>query len=103
VVKSGTEGEGLCTDVVVINRPDNLGDIADLGLTLAEAKLLLPDAWQRFERLVDAVAKAGPQHRPSKVSPQSGKRKPAGRAGSASRRKKPAPSLGTRGSASASG
>ena len=40
-VKTGAEGEGPCTDVMEINRPDNLGEIADLGLTLAEAKLLL--------------------------------------------------------------
>jgi hypothetical protein len=41
LVKIGTEGEGPCTDVMEINRPDDLGDIADLGLTLAEAKRLL--------------------------------------------------------------
>ena len=41
LVKIGTEGDGHCTDVMEINRPDDLGDIADLGLTLAEGKLLL--------------------------------------------------------------
>jgi hypothetical protein len=41
VVKSGAEGEGQCTDVMEIVRPADLGDIADLGLTLADAKLLL--------------------------------------------------------------
>jgi hypothetical protein len=25
---------------------------------------LIPDAWGRFERAVDAVSKSGPQHRP---------------------------------------
>jgi hypothetical protein len=25
-----------------------------------------PDAWQRFERAVDAAVKGGPKHRPSK-------------------------------------
>ena len=41
LVKIGAEGDGHCTDVMEINRPDDLGDIADLGLTLAEGKLLL--------------------------------------------------------------
>jgi hypothetical protein len=41
VVKPGVEGEGQCTDVMEIVRPADLGDIADLGLTLADAKLLL--------------------------------------------------------------
>src|SRR4051794_24802901 len=40
LVEIGAEGEGSCTDVVEISRPDGLGDIADLGLTLAEAKLV---------------------------------------------------------------
>jgi hypothetical protein len=38
LVKTGLDGEGQSTDVMEINRPDNLGDIADLGLTLTEAK-----------------------------------------------------------------
>ncbi len=41
LVKTGAEGEGPCTDVMEINRPGNLADIAGLGLTLSEAKLLL--------------------------------------------------------------
>ncbi len=41
LVKTGAEGEGACTDVMEIHRPDDLGDIANLGLTLAEAKRLL--------------------------------------------------------------
>ena len=41
LVKTGAEGEGSCTDVLEIDRPDDLGDIASLGLTLAEAKRLL--------------------------------------------------------------
>src|SRR3954470_17704304 len=41
LVEIGTEGEGSCADVVEISRPDGLVDIADLGLTLAEAKLVL--------------------------------------------------------------
>ena len=41
LVKVGVEGEGPCTDILEIKRPENLRDIADLGLTLAEAKRLL--------------------------------------------------------------
>jgi len=41
LVKIGVEGEGPCTDIMEIHRPDDLVDIANLGLTLAEAKLLL--------------------------------------------------------------
>src|SRR3954453_23820871 len=41
LVEIGAEGEGSCADVVGISRPDGLVDIADLGLTLAEAKLVL--------------------------------------------------------------
>jgi len=41
LVKTGVEGEALGTDLMEIRRPDGLGDIADLGLTLSEAKLLL--------------------------------------------------------------
>jgi len=41
LVEIGAQGEGPCADVVEISRPDGLVDIADLGLTLAEAKLVL--------------------------------------------------------------
>ena len=41
LVEIGAEDEGSCADVVEISRPDGLVDIADLGLTLAEAKLVL--------------------------------------------------------------
>jgi hypothetical protein len=30
---------------------------------------LRPDAWQRFERAVDAAAKSGPHHRPTQKRP----------------------------------
>ena len=40
LVETDGEGESGCLDVMDIVRPDELGDIADLGLTLAEAKLL---------------------------------------------------------------
>jgi len=41
LVKTGAEGEGRTLDVMEITRPDGLGDIADLGLTLDETKRLL--------------------------------------------------------------
>jgi hypothetical protein len=40
LVKIGAEAGGQAVDVMEINRPDDLGDIADLGLTLAETKRL---------------------------------------------------------------
>jgi hypothetical protein len=36
---AGDEGPGV--DIMEISKPDDLGDIANLGLTLAEAKQLL--------------------------------------------------------------
>jgi hypothetical protein len=41
LVKIGVEGEGRTLDVMEINRPDDLGDIADLGMRLDETKRLL--------------------------------------------------------------
>ena len=41
LVKIGAEGEGRTLDVMEINRPDDLSDIADLGLALDETKRLL--------------------------------------------------------------
>ena len=41
LVKAGADGEKQCADVLKISRPDDLGDIANLGLTLAEGQLLL--------------------------------------------------------------
>jgi len=51
LVKIGAEGEGPCADIMEIRRPDDLVDIANLGLTLAEAKLLLA----RVQREIVAV------------------------------------------------
>ena len=48
LVKTGVEGEGPCTDVLEIDRPGDLGDIASLGLTLAEAKQLLAGVQQEI-------------------------------------------------------
>jgi hypothetical protein len=41
LVKTGVDGEAQGTDLMEIRRPDGLGDIAHLGLTLSEAKLVL--------------------------------------------------------------
>ncbi len=41
LVRIGVEGEEPCTDVMEINRPGDLVDVANLGLTLSEAKRLL--------------------------------------------------------------
>jgi hypothetical protein len=40
LVKTGAEGDGPSTDVMEINKPDDLRDIAYVGLSLAEAKQL---------------------------------------------------------------
>ena|SRR5689334_1319823 len=41
LVRSGTEDPSDGVDVLEIDRPDDLGDLADLGLTLSEGKHLL--------------------------------------------------------------
>ena len=41
VVVVGTEGDEQTTEVMKINRPNSLGNLADLGLSLAEARELL--------------------------------------------------------------
>jgi len=41
LVRIGAEGEGPCADILEIRRPDDLVDIAKLGVTLFEAKRLL--------------------------------------------------------------
>ena len=48
LVKTGAAGEGRTLDVMEINRPDNLSDIADLGLTLDETKQLLAGLQQEI-------------------------------------------------------
>ena len=48
LVKTGAEGEGPCTDVMEITRPDDLVDIGNLGLTLVEAKQLLARVQQEI-------------------------------------------------------
>lgn len=41
LVETGDDARLRCADVVEICRPEGLGEIADLGLTLPEAKQLL--------------------------------------------------------------
>jgi len=48
LVKTGAEGEQQSIDVATINRPDDLVEIANLGLTLAEGKLLLAGLQQQI-------------------------------------------------------
>jgi hypothetical protein len=48
LVKTGAEGEEEYSDIMEINRPGDLGGIADLGLNLAEAKLLLAGIHQEI-------------------------------------------------------
>jgi hypothetical protein len=62
LVKIGGEGEGQATGVIEINRPKDLNDIADLGLTLAEAKLLLAGLQQE---IVTAQARDHAVRRPA--------------------------------------
>ncbi|MDR3472421.1 MAG: ISKra4 family transposase [Devosia sp.] len=60
-MKTGADGEEPLADVLKINRPDDLGDIANLGLTLAEGKLLLAGLQQK---IVAAQAKDHAVRRP---------------------------------------
>src|ERR1700761_3930376 len=48
LVKTGADGEKQSIDVATINRPDDLVEIAHLGLTLAEAKRLLAGLQQQI-------------------------------------------------------
>src|ERR1700760_4352449 len=47
LVGTGNDGQFRSFDVMPISRPDGLGEIANLGLTLAEAKLLLAQVQQQ--------------------------------------------------------
>ena len=48
LVKIGADGEEQWVDVIQISRSDDLGDIANLGLTLAEGKLVLSGLQREF-------------------------------------------------------
>jgi hypothetical protein len=60
-VRTGAEGEEHCADVMQITRPDDLGDLANLGLSLAEGKLLLAGIQQE---VVAAQARLHAARRP---------------------------------------
>ena len=62
LVEIGAEGEGRCADVMEISRPDSLDDIADLGLTLADARLVLAGVQRE---IVAAQARVHAVHRPA--------------------------------------
>lgn len=61
LVKTGADGDGPGTDIMEINKPDDLRDIAHLGLSLAEAKQLLANLQQE---IVAAQARAHAVLRP---------------------------------------
>ena len=48
LVGMGIDGQSRSFEVMAISRPDGLGDIANLGLTLAEGKLLLAQVQQQL-------------------------------------------------------
>ncbi len=47
LVGTGIDGQSRSYEAMAISRPDGLADIANLGLTLAEAKLLLAQVQQQ--------------------------------------------------------
>src|ERR1700760_2717326 len=61
LVKIEADGENQSIDVATINRPDDLVEIANLGLTLAEGKLVLAGLQQQ---IVAAQAKGHAARRP---------------------------------------
>jgi hypothetical protein len=48
LVGTGIDGQSRSCEVMAITRPDGLGDIANLGLTLSEAKQLLVQVQQQL-------------------------------------------------------
>ena len=62
LVSIGAEGEEHSTDVMRIAKPDDLGDLAGLGLTLAEGKQLLTGVQRE---IVAAQARVHAVHRPA--------------------------------------
>jgi hypothetical protein len=61
LVKTGADSENQPVDVMTITRPDDLREIANLGLTLAEGKLLLAGLQQE---IVAAQARSHAVRRP---------------------------------------
>src|ERR1700721_4895659 len=48
LVGRGIDGQSRSFEVMAFSRPDDLGDIANVGLTLAEGKLLLAQVQQQL-------------------------------------------------------
>jgi hypothetical protein len=48
LVGMGVDGQSRSLNVMAISRPDDLGDIANLGLTLSEGKLLVAQVQQQL-------------------------------------------------------
>jgi hypothetical protein len=64
LIATGDDARRLSTDLVEICRPEGLGDIANLGLTLPEAKLLLASVQRAVaSRQVDSHALQRPRCR----------------------------------------
>jgi hypothetical protein len=61
LVKIGTESDVQSTDVIEINKPEDSGDIANLGLNLSEARPLLAGVQQE---IVAAQARSHAVRRP---------------------------------------
>ena len=59
LVKTGADGERQCADVLKINRPDDLGDIANLGLTLAKGSCCWPAFNRRSSRRRPRATRSG--------------------------------------------
>jgi hypothetical protein len=60
LVEIGVEGSGRSIDVMEISRPGDLGDIADLGLTLAQGKQLVALVQQEIVTSRDHAAQRPP-------------------------------------------
>jgi hypothetical protein len=65
LVNIGADGEEPFADVMTINRPDDLDDIANLGLTVADGKRLLANLQQE---IVAAQARIHAVRRPWRLS-----------------------------------
>ena len=69
LVGMGIDGQSRSFEVMAINRPDGLGDVAKLGLTLAEAKLLLAQVQQQVVAASARAEIAVPPDSPARHSP----------------------------------
>jgi hypothetical protein len=63
LVGRGIDGQSRSFDVMAISRPDGRGDIVNLGLTLAKAKLLLAQVQQQVAEQANTHAMFRPDCR----------------------------------------